>query len=549
MESSFLDILNSSNSIKNEETGEITLTVPVFNTKSNFTIFSSCNLNSNCNTVITSDTFQISSSSVSISNITFESSVVVTNSTNVSIKNCHIKNSQSSNGALTITNSENISISHVTIAESNKIPGLYVNQNSIVTADNLNIQDLEESLVVCHDQSYISITNSTLSNSQANGFYISGQSYVEIGSTSIINTNYPAIYVTGSESHIRRCTVQKVKSSGINITQNSTAIVEETTFSEIDGNCIFSSNSKLQTKNNKMSGMVYPGIAVSSKSKATLSGDSISKISTNGIVARSASEVTIDGCEVFDVKDSGISISDTEQATVQGCKISRCGVTAIETYNNSKSIIKLNEIETIEKFAFMVYTKGFMHVEGNKIKDVKLAMAKLVYKGGGEFVNNFVSGCDVQCQCSTSSYFFFSKNDHFDSITNDKSKVTDDVKLYNCPVVENNLCLNCNKNKRSVFLLDCGHKVFCNDCAQMALKNKENCPLCRFPIVKISNGFGMNIDDDSCIICLENKPDCILMPCGHMGVCSKCIENWFKNKECCPICRSEPCFYKKIENY
>jgi hypothetical protein len=39
-----------------------------------------------------------------------------------------------------------------------------------------------------------------------------------------------------------------------------------------------------------------------------------------------------------------------------------------------------------------------------------------------------------------------------------------------------------------------------------------------------------------CIICLEDNIDCKLIPCHHIYHW-KCIFEWFKNKNECPICR------------
>ena len=80
--------------------------------------------------------------------------------------------------------------------------------------------------------------------------------------------------------------------------------------------------------------------------------------------------------------------------------------------------------------------------------------------------------------------------------------------------------MKCQKNDRNCFLIDCGHKVFCKECADLACKNKENC--------------------------FENTIDCIILPCGHMCVCSQCLEHWFKNNQTCPVCRNDHSFYKNI---
>lgn len=48
-------------------------------------------------------------------------------------------------------------------------------------------------------------------------------------------------------------------------------------------------------------------------------------------------------------------------------------------------------------------------------------------------------------------------------------------------------------------------------------------------------------DDDGskeCLVCLDNDKDTVIMPCGHLCVCSECGPGLVKNKHTCPICRS-----------
>ena len=106
--------LDSSNSIQND-TNEITITVPTLEFKGEILVDSSCKISSICNTVITCDIFSISSPSVSITNITFQSTVSVEYSNNFSISHCVIKNAEQSYGALCIYNSKDVTINHVTI--------------------------------------------------------------------------------------------------------------------------------------------------------------------------------------------------------------------------------------------------------------------------------------------------------------------------------------------------------------------------------------------------------------------------------------------------
>lgn len=43
--------------------------------------------------------------------------------------------------------------------------------------------------------------------------------------------------------------------------------------------------------------------------------------------------------------------------------------------------------------------------------------------------------------------------------------------------------------------------------------------------------------DGTCIICLTNQINTIIIPCGHLGLCSDCSKTLCDNKKDCPVCR------------
>lgn len=568
----FLSVLNSSNSTKNDMTGEITITTPLIQSYGKYTISSPCKITSNCNTIIQSEVFEVSASSVSFSNITFHSAIVIHDTDNVSITNCTVKNSKSADGAIEVTNSKDIKLSHITITNTVDLPGLYVYKNSVIAADNLLMHDLSKSFIAVNNGSKVIITDSTLHHTKGNAFYVADQSYIEIYNSSISYASYPALFIRDSECiaksntfqnieenaisiHssknfiIEKNTINKVSDTAIQISDDSTGVIKDNTIYDVEGNGIYSNNSDLQIKNNDIFDLIYPAIAITYKSKASLVGNKIYNIKHSGICIRNAKEVTIEDSEIKDICESGISVSDTKVCTIQNNKITNCNLTSIEAYNKSNVYIKNNIISHMKNHAFIVYTSGYMKVEDNQIDDIKGEMVKMTYKGGGDFINNIISNCSKQNICQTSSPYLLSGNGDFKNITNDPSRLSSDNLIHlEDPYIENDhLCLKCHKKKRDCYLLICGHKAYCKECAESALKNHENCPLCRFPIFTVSEGFG-NKNEDVCLICCENHSDCIILPCGHTGTCSSCLENWFDNNQTCPICRAEPCLYKQIEN-
>ena len=54
--------------------------------------------------------------------------------------------------------------------------------------------------------------------------------------------------------------------------------------------------------------------------------------------------------------------------------------------------------------------------------------------------------------------------------------------------------------------------------------------------------------NEECIICYDNKPDTIFIPCYHQIICMDCLNSMIKHKNTnCPYCREEILFYLSIK--
>lgn len=59
-----------------------------------------------------------------------------------------------------------------------------------------------------------------------------------------------------------------------------------------------------------------------------------------------------------------------------------------------------------------------------------------------------------------------------------------------------------------------------------------------------SECYCMSVEDNKCIICYDKDIDCIVVPCQHLCICSKCAEQLKQSSEemrnpSCPLCRTE----------
>lgn len=56
--------------------------------------------------------------------------------------------------------------------------------------------------------------------------------------------------------------------------------------------------------------------------------------------------------------------------------------------------------------------------------------------------------------------------------------------------------------------------------------------------------YGMGETDNECLICIANRMDTLLLPCGHASFCSSCLKSLRNEK--CPVCRGEFTSYIKF---
>ena len=251
--------------------------------------------------------------------------------------------------------------------------------------------------------------------------------------------------------------------------------------------------------------------------------------------------------ELTNIGECAFSISDSISVSIFENKIFNSNLAAIETYNSSIVDFYDNYCDVNGLHGFLSYSGARISIKNNIFKNISSSFGKLTYKGGCNAINNQLFNCKKLFEGDTIGSFFFNKNGNFKGLTNDLILFeSHDVELI--PKFSDDLngkCICCQKNPRNCFLQTCGHNVYCLDCGKKALENNESCPLCRFPIEKITTGFNGAIDTD-CAICFERKADSIVFPCGHIGFCFECLSKWFNDNETCPFCSCSGSSFRKI---
>ena len=567
---SLFELLNDSDYDLDENTSEFIISTPIIQTDNIILIDFPCKISSNCNTQIKCKLFKITSDIFHINSINFEGSVLAEDTRDFSISNCTLKGDESVDGTLILFRCENSLIDNVTISDS-KTRGLLID-NSIVTARNLTIHHLSNDLIYFKNETFLTLTNSNLHHSEENAIYLAEHSRIEISECRLTDIKKSIIGCENSYLSVNNCTFQNSEESGIEILSSNDFLIEKSTFSNVKcgisivknscgvineneitnttENGIYCINeSDLLITNNTLSNTQYPAVFIGTKSSASIQSNKISKMERNGLAIRFAQHAEIEGNEIDDVKQNGISISHTNFCSIHDNRISNCSLSTVHAYNGSSVKFEKNIIKNAGKHAFIAFACGTIQANNNEIDNVQESMAKLLFKGGGDFIDNKISNCQNQNDCQTTNSYFFKGNGNFPAISNDPERIDDSVTLDNSITEENRLCMKCNKNERVCYTLTCAHKVLCKECAEKAVKEEEECPLCGFPVESFVTGINCGDENGICGICFENKANCLLIPCGHIGACSSCLKGWFKNNNTCPFCRKDISSYAKIYDF
>lgn len=489
---------------------------------------------------------------------------------NIELSNCQIHTSKRDvSGIVHITNGHT-RMTNCEVYEGN-VPGIFIEESSGAYLEKCFIHDVQHTLVAASNTSILSVVNCKLENSPHNGIH-SYKTRLTVSNTTINRSQYPAISIFERECRIENATILNVEQNAISIDNSPNAVVTNckinavqataisisrgtkgtftsNKFDHIGGNCFHISESSTAIINDNVADSCsYPVFAILMNCEATIHDNQVSNCDLSGGCFRNAKSVRFFQNSFSNIKDCGLSISDTEYAQVQKNIFKNCRVAGVEAYNNSEVVIEDNEMSDLGQCCFYSYAGATITASNNTISNVGESFAKITSHGNGYFENNKIKNCPKLMQGPTTGTYFFENNGSFENITNNPAKVKKNIKLEEKYINQNtNVCFNCTQRLRDTYLFPCGHKIYCRSCAEDALNQHKSCPLCRFPIEKISTGYVIEDDKDfTCLICGANPIDAIVLPCGHIGFCTQCLHKWLTEHTDCPFCRTTPVSYKKI---
>ncbi|OHT05770.1 hypothetical protein TRFO_26453 [Tritrichomonas foetus] len=506
-------------------------------------------------------------SNTCLENIEIEGSLIC-KKVDIKIKNCVIHSGDKSVGGNVVITESNANMSDTEVYGGDA-PGIFIESFSSAILKRCRIHDINHTLVATSFTNLIQIRDCHFWNSPHNGLHTYKSTSLSIINSKFHNTTFPGISACDTLVEIENTEVYKIEQNGISLDKvednsiikncylhdiTATAIsvnrfskitMEYNTFKDLGGNAFhIADRSAVRIGHNKIENCSFPAVALLMFCNGDIYDNKINKCSLSGICIRRADHAVLKNNSIDDVQDCGISISDTKYIEVIDNWISNCKTAGIEVYNDSTCSVSHNHFQITGKFAFMAYSGGTIHAANNVISDA-MCLARLKWKGKGTFRNNKVSGCVTLMEGPTTEDYIFYNNSKFQNITNVQGLEYENLSVEERFIdTHKGLCLRCQKNQRDCFIHPCAHKLYCTECANIIYNSNTTCPLCRFTIDKVVQVY--KCENEKCLVCDENNPDSIVLPCGHIAFCSDCLFTWFSTNNSCPYCRTENSFFKKI---
>ena len=525
---------------------------------------------------ITCPLISIVAEGVEISHIHFDGALIFEKAHNSKLEKCVIfgeKGAREGVDALCkVVQTNDMEIRGLVLRNMEKRSALSIADHSSVVIEDLDVLKGNETLLVVGESKAL-VSKSKLVKTDANGVFCNRNSDLKLVNCEILETGFPAVYVMDGKVVVCGCKFRGIAQNAISVNQckgflvekndlatvdgsaiaildESQGVIRENTVHSVGGNGIFvSAASQVVVIGNKVTSNTYPGIAILSGSTAYLEENNIDGVVYSAICARAAKSVRMFKCRVSNSKDCGISVSDTKDCVIEDCDIVGCETAGVESYNASVVTVKNCRFKDMNEVGFLAYAYGRIEATDNSVEGAKRGLCALKCRGSAVISGTQVKDVKEQVDASTIGDFLFYNNGSFKNVTNSAELIPQGMTQFTVlpEFVDEykDLCLKCHSAPRECFLVDCGHRVYCQKCADEAAKNSENCPLCRFPIAKGLVGYKCT-EDGQCLICSEKKADCIILPCGHIGYCRECLQEWYKQHRMCPTCRCEQSHWKDI---
>ncbi|EAY07386.1 hypothetical protein TVAG_204930 [Trichomonas vaginalis G3] len=453
------------------------------------------------------------------------------------LEGCQIKNTKYA--GICATSNSILSCESCLISDTGR-DTIFSEGNCRITIRSTKISEGGNRALAGYNVKNLVIENSVIKNIQQGALYVSSCPQVLIESSQFSDIEHTALYFERSKVVLKKSAFLNCNGNGINASQSTTAIISSSSFKS----------------------MTFPPISICQSSVGMIKKCNISDSQMSGIIVRTNSVATIKNCNIENIEHFGVAVSDSESVKIDTSLFVGCKYSCLGCYNHSFVALENSYLIGPGKYGADIFTGGqlvsndttfiglsessiYCHHGGsahfksplfdqtviNKAEDVNTIINRIdITKRGGELNRDKIFKVDTKREFQIGSGFVVGVGP-INVMVNENAPNAQVEKCICTPK-----CLLCGKND-SVFFINCGHSVFCQDCIQKL--NVTVCPLCLMQVDKSVKPIQLSPEGENpetCGICFTNRTDIVIMPCGHT-ICSECAQHHFANSNYCPFCR------------
>jgi hypothetical protein len=374
---------------------------------------------------------------------------------------------------------------------------------------------------------------------------------------------------------IRNCRFGHSPHSAV-LLDNTTAIIKHATISNCHGNAINATRkAKLVASHCTLCDTTYPPLAICDGALGYIKKCTIRESEMSGIIVRTGSRAAIKNCTVENIRQFGIVVSDSKDVSIASCFVFNCAEGALSCYNHSEVHVRSSFLVGPSKVGVNVFTGGFVYATDTTIAGM-IDVALWIHHGGsGRFTSTLLHPVTGESKDALIHEI------NSTPLLNCFAEVSDErlfrietnrpVTITGCFVVGSGMvdfvrgegndeagrglqaihakCKGCGKPATDCYFSVCGHSLFCRSCWDALEEKPTRCELCLMPIENVVSPIDASHDDEAtCGICLDQKSDAIIVPCGHL-ICTDCGHGWFEQHSECPYCRERCAKCRQFVSY
>lgn len=487
---------------------------------------------------VTSEKLFIMDRELKFTNMHFDGYIKIMNS-KVTFENCTFTSEKTKTDyIIDVDYTSNIVITHCTFINAHLFT--LINQNdSIITIISTTFKDLNK-VVITNNNSHAEILSCNFENGQSNfianltgGALIIKQTKLESSKfASIVNEGYVKCEecefckskdtsiscFNESEIEIYDCTFSNSNQTSLFV-NDSDVKVFRSKFIGVNGNCVNSICCEGQIADCSFLDSSYPHVSLAQNSNFDITNCTFKSTPSSCVMCRRGSTLRISGCLFEDTDRFGLATCEGHIQECRNCTFNRCKHACVSSFDKGVLNMWDCQINGPSEVGIETFCGGEVHAKN--ITMGKMEVAEVRCRFGG-FIDLWNSSLPENPNIVTQG-----RKHEFQNVKNVEDKIIENTDMPSTPK-----CWKCGKDCSKSLFSSCAHACYCSDC----IEQQGYCPLCRLDYDSVIQPHCMSEEDDTCGICMEEKVDAILIPCGHM-LCKGCWEKWFKQSGECPFCR------------